>query len=98
MRGPHANRMQTTITIDDELLAAAKAEVARSGRTLNAVVEDALREALAQQGDRPPTRVELPTLSGGRLLPGVNLDNLSELLDLEDEEHFRRVTNDQRHT
>lgn len=78
--------MRTTITIDDALLAEAKVIAARSGRTLNAVVEDALRVAIAQRraaSTRP--RVALPTFSGGRLQPGVNLDSNSDLLDLMEE-------------
>ena len=75
--------MRTTIKIDDQLLSEAKARAAASGRTLNAVVEDALREALARRpvrgGDR---RTELPTFSGGRLLPGVDLDDNAVLLEL----------------
>ncbi len=74
--------MRTTIKIDDQLLAAAKARAATSGRTLNAVVEDALREALARRvrngGGR---RVELPTFRGGRLMLGVDLDDSAALLE-----------------
>jgi len=73
--------MRTTIKIDDQLLAAAKAQAATSGRTLNAVVEDALREALARRvrGDR--TRgVELPIFRGSRLRQGVDLDDSAALL------------------
>ena len=78
--------MRTTITIDDHLLAQAKEVAVRSGRTLNAVVEDALRAALARQQQarqRPP--VVLPTWSGGRVLPGVDLDDSAALLDLMEE-------------
>jgi hypothetical protein len=78
--------MRTTVTIDDELLAEAKAVAARSGRTLNAVVEDALRESLARQrrGQRPI--VPLPvSKSRGWVRPGVNLDSNAELLDLMEE-------------
>lgn len=74
--------MRTTIRIDDQLLAAAKARAATSGRTLNAVVEDALREALSRRmtnGAEP--RVELPTFRGSRLLPGVDLDDSAALLE-----------------
>jgi Bacterial antitoxin of type II TA system, VapB len=75
--------MRTTIRIDDRLLAEAKAQAARSGRTLAAVVEDALRVALARRDrrgvDQPP---ELPTSPGGRLQPGVDLDDSAALLDL----------------
>jgi Arc/MetJ family transcription regulator len=74
--------MRTTIKIDDRLLAEVKAQAARSRRTLNEVVEDALRESLARH-DRSVREaiVELPTFSG-RLQPGVDLDDTSSLLDL----------------
>lgn len=74
--------MRTTIKIDDQLLAEAKAQAVRSGRTLNAVVEDALREALARR-DRsgPRASVELPTFPGSRLRPGIDLDDSAALLD-----------------
>jgi hypothetical protein len=74
--------MRTTVKIDDQLLAEVKAQAARSGRTLNEVVEDALRESLARR-DRSvrEAAVELPTFSG-RPRPGVDLDDTSALLDL----------------
>ncbi len=75
--------MRTTITIDDELLAEAKARAARTGRTLTAVVEDALRAAFARNvrpaAEPPP---EVPVSSGGRLLPAVDLDDSAGLVDL----------------
>jgi hypothetical protein len=75
--------MRTTIRIDDALLVEAKTRAARSGRTLNEVVEDALREAFARR-DRPDRRVELPVYRGGRVMPGVDLDDSAALLDLMD--------------
>ena len=74
--------MRTTIKIDDSLLADAKAQAARSGRTLNQVVEDALRESLSRR-DRAVREapIDLPTFSG-RLRPGVDLDDTSALIDL----------------
>lgn len=75
--------MRTTIRIEDELLAEAKAQAARSGRTLAAVVEDALRTALARRGiDRRPEAVELPTFAGGAPRAEVDLDDSAALLDL----------------
>jgi hypothetical protein len=75
--------VRTTVRIDDRLLAEAKAHAARSGRTLAAVIEDALREALARRDRRgeaqPP---ELPVSAGGRLRPGVDLDDSAALLDV----------------
>lgn len=86
MHSAHTSSMRTTISIDDRLLAEAKQAAARSGRTLNAVVEDALREALARQRrERRQPRVPLPTFAGGRLRPGVDLDDSSGLLDLMEE-------------
>ena len=75
--------MRTTVKIDDRLLAEAKSRAARSGTTLNAVVEDALRLAFAQRDQRDAGLIqELPTLPGGRLQPGVDLDDSAALLDL----------------
>jgi hypothetical protein len=74
--------MRTTIRLQDSLLAEAKALAARTGRTLTQVIEDALREALARRSDGKVQRVELPVVHGGRLRPGVNLDSMSDLLDI----------------
>lgn len=74
--------MRTTINLDDAVLAEAKAVAARSGRTVTAVIEDAVRVELLrrrQAADRP--RVELPT-GALRVRPGVNLDSTAALLDL----------------
>jgi len=75
--------MRTTIKIEDALLIEAKTRAAATGRTLNQVVEDALREAFARRragSDRLP----LPVFRGGRLAPGVDLDDSAALLDLMD--------------
>lgn len=75
--------MRTTIRIDDDLLARAKAQAAKSGRTLAAVVEDALRTSLARRDvQQRPKLVKLPTFAGGSPRPGVDLDDSSALLDL----------------
>lgn len=75
--------MRTTITLPDALLRRAKARAAEAGRTLNAVIEDAVRAALLP---RPParsaTRVSLPTFRGRGLRPGVQLDDTAALLDI----------------
>jgi hypothetical protein len=77
--------MRTTIRLDDRLLAEAKHLAARTGRTLTAVIEDALRESLARRKrskDRP--NADLPTYRGQGLQPGVDLDDSAALLDLMD--------------
>ena len=75
--------MRTTIQLDDQLLSEAKQHAARTGRTLKAVIEDALREALARtETPRPQARVSLQTFKGRGVQPGVDLDDISSLLDL----------------
>jgi hypothetical protein len=74
--------MRTTVRLDDELLAEAKALAARTGRTLTKVIEDSLREALVRRSADERPAVELPVVHGGRLRPGVNLDSMSDLLDI----------------
>jgi hypothetical protein len=75
--------MRTTVRLDDPLLAEAKKYAADSGKTLTAVIEDALRETLARRKHPVKRRkVRLPTFPGGRLRPGVDLDDTSAILDL----------------
>lgn len=78
--------MRTTIRLDEELLTQAKQLAARTGRTLTAVIEDALRRAFAdakRAKKHPPAR--LPTFRGDGLQPGVDLDDTAALLGLMDE-------------
>jgi len=76
--------MRTTIRLDDGLLRRAKAAAAASGRSLNDLIVDAVRAALAPRST--PARVsELPTYKGHGLRPGVDLDDSAALLDLMDE-------------
>ena len=56
--------MRTTVKIDDRLLVEAKTRAARSGRTLNQVVEDALREAFARR-DGPAAGRSCPSSGAG---------------------------------
>ena len=77
--------MRTTIRLDDQLLSETKQLAARTGRTLTAVIEDALREMMSRQqtgAKRAPVR--LRTVGGNGLLPGVDLDDSAALLDLMD--------------
>ena len=75
--------MRTTIRIDETLLQDAKHLAVRTGRSLTAVIEDALREALARQRAAAPRQpVEWVTVGGKGLRPGVDLDDSASLLDL----------------
>lgn len=74
--------MRTTVRLDEQLLAEAKALAVRTGRTVTRVIEDALREVLRRRAaDKPRTFVELPTAGGTGVLPGVDLDHGTALLD-----------------
>jgi len=75
--------MRTTIRVDDELLREAKKLAAATGRTLAAVIEDALREALSRRpAERRGEPVRLRTSGGRGLLPGVDLNDSASLRDL----------------
>jgi hypothetical protein len=79
--------MRTTIRLDDQLFADLKKMAAEEGRSLAAVIEDALRESMARrraQSDRVPVR--LPTFRGNGLMPGVDLDSNALLLDFMDKD------------
>jgi Arc/MetJ family transcription regulator len=78
--------MRTTIRLDERLLAEAKQYSARTGRTLTAVIEDALRAALAHsKQSKKSAPVRMPTFRGDGLQPGVDLDDTAALLGLMDE-------------
>jgi len=77
--------MRTTIRLDDELLTRAKRAALERGTTLTAVIEDALRRALAPGAAARRAPVSLPTFRGDGLQPGVDLDDSASLLDLMDE-------------
>ena len=75
--------MRTTINLPDDLLAQLKKRAAESGTTLTALIEDALREALARRRRRPLAhQLQLTTYGAGGLQPGVDLDNTTALSDL----------------
>jgi hypothetical protein len=75
--------MRTTISVDDNLLAAARARARRRGTTLGQVIEDALRRDMAEPAEGQA--IEVPVFRGGRgPLPGIELRSnaaLHEALD-----------------
>lgn len=75
--------MRTTVRLDEHLLAQAKRRAAETGKTLTAVLEDALRESLARRSLRTkPKPVRLKTVKGGGTRAGVDLDDSASLLEL----------------
>lgn len=75
--------MRTTVRLDPHLLTEAKKYAAESGCTLTAVLEQALREALARRSTKEVVRpLRLKTCKGSGLRAGVDLDDSAALLDL----------------
>jgi predicted transcriptional regulator len=75
--------MRTTIRLDDQLLTEAKRLALESGRTLTAVIEDAVREVVARRKETPKVKKTRLVTDGGRgLQPGVRLDNNAALLEI----------------
>jgi hypothetical protein len=77
--------MRTTLTLDDDVLKAARRRAREQDRPLKEVINEALRQGLALGARRPEPSYtfRLKTIEG-RLLPGVDLadrDKLFELMD-----------------
>ena len=77
--------MRTTIRIDDDLLRLLKERAATTGRSMGALIEDAVRASLVRVDDSD-TEVEPLTVFGGSgALPGVDLTSSAALAELMDE-------------
>ena len=78
--------MRTTVSISDELLAAAKRRARQRGQSLGSVIEDALRRELAT-AERDATRPEVPVFNGGNgPRPGIDLRSNKALYEVLDED------------
>jgi plasmid stability protein len=77
--------MRTTIRIDDELYREVKARAARSGRTVAAVLEDAVRRGLAPSERRAGGRYRVRATGTGGLLPGVGLSSNAAVAEVMDD-------------
>ena len=84
--------MRTTINLPDDLILQAKKAALDADSTLTEIIANALREALLKgRGKKPRTRFQTrSTYGSGGLLPGVDLDDTSALLDLMDGIHDPR--------
>ena len=66
--------MRTTVTIDDQLYRQLKSRAGASGRTVGALIEDAIRDLLAARDEAARSPLPpLPVFQGERgLMPGVD--------------------------
>jgi len=82
--------MRTTLTLDDDVAAKLRAEARRSGRPFREVVNEAIRRGLMNRRATPPAGpFKVMCRDLGRLRPGYNLDNISDLLELAEGPHRR---------
>lgn len=85
--------MRTTVSVDDELLCAAKRRAREQGTTLGSVVETALRRLLSSPPETAPSP-SIPVFTGGTgPRPGLDLTSNRALYEALDEgqplERFR---------
>ncbi|BBZ40358.1 ribbon-helix-helix protein, CopG family [Mycobacterium conspicuum] len=77
--------MRTTIRIDDELYRQVKAMAARSGRTVAAVLEDAIRRGLSPSERRASGHYAVRPTGRGGLRSGVDLSSRAAIAEAMDE-------------
>ena len=75
--------MQTTIQLDDALLAQATKLAREKGCDLSHFIEETLRDKVAQKPSAAPQAfLRLTTVGGEGVRPGVDLNNSAALLSL----------------
>jgi hypothetical protein len=89
---------RTTVRIDEELLADAKAFAARRHRSLNSVIEDALRQMLRQAAVTEREPATFPVYGGsGPARPGLDINDpavLKNLMYEDEDEYYRQQARD----
>jgi hypothetical protein len=76
--------MRTTVSINDDLLRAARSQAAAEGRTLSDLVSEALRQRLAGREVEDRERYVPTTFGKDGPLPGVDIANNAAVRDLMD--------------
>jgi hypothetical protein len=82
--------MRTTLTLDPDVADRLQSEIRRTGKSLKAAVNEALRHGLGLAG-KPPraTRFKVEPHAFG-FKPGIDLDRLNQLVDEMDAEETAR--------
>jgi hypothetical protein len=83
---------RTTVRLPVELLKRAKRKAAEEGRTLTALIEEGLRQVVAEKQKQKKRRL-LPRISKatGGLMPGIDLTHMSTIYEMEDLEYVERM-------
>jgi plasmid stability protein len=83
--------MRTTITLDDGLAADLKRRARAEGKSVSAVIAEALRAQLSKREAPSKTApFRLITVKGGGLRPGVDVTKLRSLEETADLERWKR--------
>ena len=83
--------MRTTITLDDGLAADLKRRARTEGKSVSAVIAEALRAQLTRrEAPSKPLPFRLVTVKGGGLRPGVDVTRLRTIEETEDLERWKR--------
>lgn len=81
--------MRTTISIDDDVMEKARAIAAKLHKPFRVIVNEALRAGLDQVARPAKQRAYKTEPHAMGLRPGLNLDNIQELLAQIEGENFR---------
>jgi hypothetical protein len=74
--------MRTTMTLDDDVAVKLRAEARRSGRSFRETVNETLRRGLSTRPRTPPKEpFKVVARDLGKLLPGLTLDSVADLLE-----------------
>ena len=80
------------MTFDPDVAADLKRRARRTGKPFRQILNDAVRAGLRAQDSPPPRPYRLKPVSGGGVLPGIDLDRALGLADaLEDEAIARKL-------
>jgi hypothetical protein len=83
---------RTTIRLPEDLMRRAKRKAAAQGRSLTALIEDAVRRAVQERAPEKPKRFALPVSKAtGGPMPGIDLNDSAALQELDDLEYVARM-------
>lgn len=84
---------RTTVRLPGELLKRAKRKAAAEGRTLTALIEEGLRQVVADKNNDAKGKRKLPRISKatGGLRPGIDLTQMWKIYEMEDLEYVERM-------
>ncbi len=86
---------RTTVRLPEDLIRRAKRKAAAEGRTLTALIEEGLRQVVAEN-EKPLKRQRVPlpvSKATGGLMPGIDLTRMSTIYEMEDLEYVERMKN-----